>query len=74
MFEDEYAKEKLVWVTNRLEILDEVDKKLKEMKRMAEYALDNEMQTREKEELNRNIKKLREEVLALYEKDRNFWL
>jgi len=42
MSEYEYTKEKLVWITHRLEILDEVDRRLQEMRGMAEYALGNE--------------------------------
>ena len=73
MSEDEDVNEKLVWISHRLEILDEVDKRLKEMKRIAEYARDNELQEREKEELDRIISKIGKEVQVLYEKDKNYW-
>jgi hypothetical protein len=74
MAEDQYIKEKLVWITQRLANLDEVDKKLNEMNRMAEYARDNELGEIEKAELNRKINQLGEDVQVLYEKDKMFCL
>lgn len=74
MSEEEYAKEKLAWVTRRLAILDEIDEKLKEMKQMAEYARDNELPQGEKDELNRRINKVGREIQVLHEKDKDFVL
>lgn len=74
MVADEYVTERLEWVTHRLKVLDKIDEKLQEMKAIAEYARDNELGEREKEELNRKINQLGQEVQILHEKDKNFWL
>lgn len=74
MSEDTYVEEKLIWVKQRLAILEKVDEKLKEMKEIAEYARDNKLSEGEKIDLNIKINKLDYEVKILYEKDKNFWL
>ena len=74
MSEDEYTIEKLIWVEKRLAILDQIDEKLQAMKKMAEYARDNQLSDGKKIELNIKINNLDIEVKILYQRDKNFWL
>lgn len=74
MSEDRYVTEKLIWVEKRLAILDKIDEKLQVMKKMAEYARDNELSNGEKTDLNIKINILDNEVKILYQQDKNFWL
>lgn len=74
MSEDTYAEEKLIWIKQRLAILEKVDEKLKEMKEIAEYARDSELSEGEKIAINIQINKLNYEVKILYEKEKHFCL
>jgi len=74
MSEDIYVEEKLIWVKQRLVMLEKVDEKLKEMKELAEYARDNQLSEWEKIDLNIKINVLYHEVKILYKKDKDFWL
>jgi hypothetical protein len=74
MIEDGYEKERAKWTLHRLKIFDEIEEKLAEMKKIAVYARDNKIDAQETEELNKKISQLGNEVQALYEKNKNFWI
>lgn len=60
-----FLKEQLQWCKKQDHILEEIDTKLHEMKRIAEYALDNELRSEEAEELNAQLNELKNEVHLL---------
>jgi len=74
MSEDRYVTEKLIWVEKRLAILDKIDEKLQAMKKIAEYARDNELSNGEKTDLTIKINILDKEVKILDQQEKNFWL
>lgn len=72
--QSDYAEQKLEWVKYRIEMLDEIEGKLKKMRELAEYTRDNELTDSEKEEINARLHKLEKEVVDLDEKSKKFWL
>jgi len=74
MDDDEYEKERMIWVAKRFKILDQMDEKLHEMKKIAEYARDHTLQEEEKDKLNQQLQQLGQEVEILDRTDKNFWL
>lgn len=65
-------EEKLKWVKYRLEILDKIENKLKEMKTLAQYAKNNNLNSTQIKEINSKINILNEEILKLDEESRAF--
>lgn len=74
MIDEDYLQQKLEWVKYRLNMLDQVEAKLSEMRKLAEYARDNTLSSQEIKELNMKINKLQQEVIAMDEQSKTFWL
>ena len=74
MLDDNYIQQKLEWVKYRLARLDQVETKLTEMRQLAEYARDNTLSNEKIKELNVKINKLQQEVIAMDEHSKTFWL
>ncbi|WP_033542921.1 hypothetical protein [Planococcus sp. CAU13] len=61
----EFLEEQLQWTKEQILILDEMDMKLQEMRKIAEYAAKYELPADEIEKLNRQIKELQNEYSFL---------
>ena len=61
----EFLEEQLQWTKDQIAILDEMDGKLQEMKKIAEYAAANDLATDEIEKLNSQLKGLQNEYSFL---------
>ncbi|EOD00375.1 hypothetical protein [Caldisalinibacter kiritimatiensis] len=70
---EEYLKEKLEWVKYRLEMLDIIEDKLKEMKSLAEYIKENDLDDEEAMKINNKFNELKEEVIKMDNKSKKFW-
>lgn len=66
----ENVDEKLSWVKYRIKTLDIISAKLLEMKFIAEIAKDIHMEYERKEELNKRLNILKDEINALDEESR----
>lgn len=66
--------ERLQWVKCRLRILDEIEAKLEEMKRIAIMARDNDLDSHKAQELNKEIRNLEKEVRELDQKSKTCWV
>jgi polyhydroxyalkanoate synthesis regulator phasin len=71
---EDYLKQKLEWVEQRMEALDEIETRLREMRELAEYARDNDIDSAEAQELNERLQAMQQEVTELDEKTRVFWM
>ena len=60
-----FLEEQLEWSKEQVRILDEIDMRLHEMKRIAEYAVEHELSANEKIRLNTQLKDLKYEVDSL---------
>ncbi len=60
-----FLEAQLEWIKNQDAILVEMDKKLHEMKRIAEYARDQVLTSSEIDELNQQLNELKQEVDSL---------
>jgi len=74
MIDENYLQQKLAWVKYRMARLDQIETKLTEMRQLAEYARDNTLSSQEIKELNAQINKLQQEVIAMDEQSKTFWL
>ena len=70
----DYLQQKQEWVKYRLDKLDQVEEKLIEMRKLAEYARESILCSQEIKELNVKVNKLQQEVIAMDEHSRRFWL
>ncbi len=59
---EDYLKQKLEWVEQRMEALDEIETRLREMRELAEYARDNDIDSAEAQELNERLQAMLEEI------------
>ena len=66
-----FLEEQLRWCKEQDSILEEIEMKLHEMKRIAEYALEQDLATSEIDELNEQFKQLKEDVSFLNEQLRS---
>lgn len=57
----EFLQQQLQWTKEHIEILDQMDMKLQEMKGIAELAVRNNLSLDERESLNRRLKILKDE-------------
>ncbi|NMA52553.1 MAG: hypothetical protein GX949_06055 [Peptococcaceae bacterium] len=73
-YSKEYLQHKLVWVTQRLAALEEIEAKLREMRSLATYARDNYINQEVAREFNARLSKLQQEITALDEQTRVFWM
>lgn len=71
---EDYLRQQLEWVKYRMEALDEIEAKLKEMRELAECARDNELSQAKRQEINNRLQKLKSEVNELDEKCRVPWV
>ncbi len=60
-----FLEQQLEWCKEQDRILEEIDSKLHEMKRIAEYVLVKELNSEEIEELNGQLNELKREVHSL---------
>lgn len=60
-----FLEVQLEWSKEQVQVLDLIDEKLQEMKRIAEYALKHELTPREVNELNMQLNEFKNEVLFL---------
>lgn len=70
---EEYLKQKLQWVKYRLEMLDKIEEKLKEMKNLAEYLKENDLNDEEVGEINMKFNELKNQVIRMDEQSKKFW-
>ena len=56
MADQDYLRQQLEWVNTRMKALDRIAFKLTEMKKIAEYAKENELASVEAEDLNTKLK------------------
>jgi len=68
MSDEAYVKQQLEWVRRRMEVLDEIDIRLREMRSLAEYARDNLLSPVDIQRTNDKIRLLQEEIAVLDEK------
>lgn len=61
----EFLQEQLQWTRDQMDILDQMDKKLQEMKRIAEYVVGNDLSVDERGNLNRLLEILKDEYNLL---------
>lgn len=61
----EILERQLRWTKEQIRILDEMDGKLQEMKKIAEYAAENDLSIEEVEKLNSQLKELQTEYSFL---------
>lgn len=59
--EKEFLERQLQWTKEQIKILDDMDEKLQAMKIIAEYASKNDLLSSEREELNTQLEKLKDE-------------
>ncbi|KAB7706549.1 hypothetical protein F9802_10135 [Bacillus aerolatus] len=64
----EFLEQQLQWCKEQNYILEEMNVKLHEMKRIAEYALEHELSASEVEQLNGQLNVLKNEVNSLEKK------
>lgn len=74
MVDQDYLRQQLEWVNTRMKALDRITLKLTEMKKIAEYAKENELTSVEAQDLNTKLKLLQLEVIDLDKKSRVFWM
>ena len=60
-----FLEQQLEWSKEQVRILDEIDMRLHEMKKIAEYAVEHELSANEKIRLNTQLKDLKDEVDSL---------
>ncbi len=73
-YNKDYPKQKLAWVEQRMEALDEIEAKLREMRELTEYARDNDIGSAEAQEINDKLRAMQEEVKELDERSKVFWM
>jgi DNA repair exonuclease SbcCD ATPase subunit len=71
---EDYLRQKLEWVEQRMQTLDEIDARLREMRELAEYARDNDICSAEAQEINGKLQAMQQEVNELDDKTRVFWM
>ena len=74
MTDENYLNQKLEWVASRLQTLDQIDAKLTKMKHLAEFARDYKLSSQQIESINIKILSFQQEITALDEESRTFWL
>ncbi|UYT84583.1 hypothetical protein [Priestia megaterium] len=60
-----FLEQQLEWCKEQDRILEEIEMKLYEMKKIAEYAFNHELTSLETDQLNGRLKELKSEVLFL---------
>ncbi|MGI6649671.1 MAG: hypothetical protein ACOX5W_11650 [Bacillota bacterium] len=73
-FNEDYLKQKLEWVEQRMAALEEIEVKLREMRSLATYARDNYLNREMAREFNARLRVLQWEINALDKQTRVFWM
>ncbi len=71
---EDHLRQQLEWVTRRIKALDEIDVRLKEMKALAMFARDNNVNRVQLQEVNDKLCALQKKVTELDERSRVFWI
>lgn len=71
---EDYLRQQLEWVKYRMEALDEIEAKLKEMRELAERARGNDLTQAEAREVNARLQELEKEVKTLDAGSMVFWM
>lgn len=71
---EDYLRQKLEWVEQRMQALEEIEARLREMRELAEYVRDNDIGSAEAQELNDRLQAMQQKVTELDEKTREFWM
>jgi len=71
---EDYLKQKLEWVAQRMAALEEIEAKLQQMQSLATYARDNYINQDVAREFNTRLHILQHEITALDEQTRVFWM
>ncbi|TGE32600.1 hypothetical protein [Desulfosporosinus sp. Sb-LF] len=74
MTDENYLIRKLEWVKYRLEMLNQIDEKLVEMRQLAEGARDNKLSGKQIKVINTRLHRCQQEVSEMDEQSRTFWL
>lgn len=74
MIDENYLNQKLKWVKDRLEILDQIEDKLIEMRHLAEDAKDNKQSAKQIKVINTKLRKLQQEVNEIDRRGKSFCL
>ena len=61
----EFLEEQLDWTKGQIDILDQMDMKLREMKKIAEYAAENNLSMGEREKLSSHLEEIKNEYRFL---------
>jgi len=72
VIDENYLKLKLEWVKYRLDMLDQMETKLAEMRKLAEYARDNKLSPKQIKTINDKLHKFQEEVIKMDELSKIF--
>lgn len=71
---EDYLNSKLEWTQRRMDALDQIEAKLKMMKKLAEFARDYKLSSKQIERINAKLHRYRQEVIFLDEQSKTFWL
>lgn len=71
---EDYFKQKLEWVAQRMAALEEIEARLQEMRSLAVYARDNYIDRDMARAFNTRLQVLQQEIIELDEQTRVFWL
>jgi len=71
---EDYLKQKLEWVAQRMAALEEIEAKLQQMQSLARYASDNYINQDVAREFNARLHMLQQEITSLDEQTRVFWM
>ncbi|KPU26271.1 hypothetical protein TR13x_10825 [Caloranaerobacter sp. TR13] len=71
---EEYLKGKLEWVKYRIAMLDKMEQKLREMKKLVQYVKNNDLDEEEIKEINVKLNRLKDEIVQMDEKSKIFWM
>lgn len=70
----DYLELKLEWVKMRLNVMDQIEARLDEMKRIAILASNNDFSESERKRLNVRLRTLENEINELDKKSKALWL
>ena len=74
VIDENYLKQKLDWVKYRIDMLDQIEAKLTEMRQLAEYARDNKLGLKKIKEINDKFHELQKEVIEIDNQSKTFKL
>jgi len=74
VIDENYLNQKLEWVKYRLEMLDQIEEKLIDMRQLAEYVRDNKLSSQQIKVANAKLRKGQQEVDDLDNQSKTFLL